>query len=130
MRRCEKLILVTVRLGNKKDMSYIMVGMLLIATLKIVVFVLGYLTIKLGKELLVLGVKGEFQFSGKLAGTRADLRSASPGLLFLLLGIALIGYGIAVDKTVLVNEKVYSQELEKLERELDNAPIPSGDKKS
>ncbi len=59
--------------------------------LKIVVFVLGYLTIKIGATLLRDGVKGEFRFRSELPGFKGDLASASPGLLFLVVGGILIG---------------------------------------
>ncbi|HEV2815611.1 MAG TPA: hypothetical protein VGW40_00095 [Allosphingosinicella sp.] len=72
-------------------------GMML---LKIVVFVLGYLTIKIGASLLREGVRGEFQFKSEFHGFKGDLASASPGLLFLLVGGVLIGYAIAVDKPI------------------------------
>jgi hypothetical protein len=72
----------------------------LIVLMKIVCFVLGYLTIRLGYELIASGVKGEFKFAATLGGAKADLASVSPGLLFVLLGILLIGYAVYVEKTV------------------------------
>lgn len=59
--------------------------------MKIVCFIIGYLIIRLGYNLISSGVKGEFKFSGKLGGLTTDLRSVSPGLLFVLLGVLLIG---------------------------------------
>ena len=75
--------------------------------MKIVCFILGYLIISLGYKLIVSGVKGEFKFSANLGGFKTDLASVSPGLLFVLLGVLLIGYAIHVDKTVTlgINEK-------------------------
>jgi len=70
----------------------------LIIAMKIVCFILGYLTIRLGYELIASGVKGDFKFSASLGGVKADLASVSPGLLFVLLGTLLIGYAIHVDK--------------------------------
>jgi len=70
----------------------------LIIAMKIVCFILGYLTIRLGYELIASGVKGDFKFSASLGGVKADLASVSPGLLFVLLGAFLIGYAIYVDK--------------------------------
>ena len=66
--------------------------------MKIVVFILGYLTIKLGYKLISSGVKGEFKFSANLGGVKTDLASVSPGLLFVLLGILLIGFAVYVEK--------------------------------
>lgn len=72
----------------------------LLVLMKIVCFVLGYLTIRLGYKLIDSGVKGNFKFSASLGGAKADLASVSPGLLFVLLGVFLIGYAIYVDKPV------------------------------
>ena len=68
--------------------------------MKIVCFVLGYLTIRLGYLLIASGARGEFKFSAKFAGVKADLASISPGLLFVLLGTVLIGYAMYVEKEV------------------------------
>jgi hypothetical protein len=72
----------------------------LLILMKIVVFILGYLTVRLGHQLIASGVKGEFKFAAELAGVKADLASVSPGLLFVLLGVLLIGYAVSVDKRV------------------------------
>jgi hypothetical protein len=76
------------------------VSLALVVLMKIVCFILGYLTVRLGHQLIASGVKGEFKFSGSLGGMKADLASVSPGLLFVLLGILLIGYAVYVDKPV------------------------------
>lgn len=70
----------------------------LVILMKIVCFTFGYMTIRLGYQLIASGVKGEFKFSANLGGAKADLASVSPGLLFVLLGVFLIGYAIYVDK--------------------------------
>jgi hypothetical protein len=75
-------------------------SLFLIVLLKIVCFILGYLTVRLGQQLILSGAKGEFKFSARISGAGADLVSVSPGLLFLLLGIFLIGFAIQVDKGV------------------------------
>lgn len=87
--------------------------------MKIVCFILGYLTIRLGHQLIASGVKGEFKFSANLGGAKADLASVSPGLLFVLLGVLLIGYAIYVEKGVTMEYKPASQ-IEKPEK----PPIP------
>lgn len=79
------------------------IGLHLITVLSILAFklsalIIGYLVVKLGYELLVKGITGEFKFKGSIAGGKADLVSASPGLLFLLLGIVLMGTAILKDK--------------------------------
>lgn len=76
------------------------VSLALVIVMKIVCFILGYLTVKLGHQLIGSGVKGEFKFSADLGGLKADLASVSPGLLFVLLGILLIGYAVYVKKDV------------------------------
>ena len=68
--------------------------------MKIVCFVLGYLTIRLGHDLIARGVAGEFKFSASFSGAKADLASVSPGLLFVLLGVGLIAYAMYVEKEV------------------------------
>jgi hypothetical protein len=80
-----------------------LIAFAMIIGMKTVVFILGYLTIRLGYHLVRSGVQGEFKFSAKLAGAQADLASISPGLLFVLLGVALISIAISVDKTVTVS---------------------------
>ncbi len=57
---------------------------------KLVTLFIAYKIIKLGYDLLLRGVRGEFKFAGEIQGNKADLRSASPGLLFLLLGCIVI----------------------------------------
>jgi hypothetical protein len=68
--------------------------------MKIVLFIIGYLIIRLGYNLLVAGVKGQFKFKTSIAGIKADLASVSPGLLFVLLGVLLDCYAIRVDKPI------------------------------
>jgi hypothetical protein len=68
--------------------------------MKIVCFVIAYLTVRLGYELIASGVKGEFRFTGSMAGTKAELASVSPGLLFVFLGVVLAIYAMSVEKSV------------------------------
>lgn len=72
----------------------------MIILMKVVLFCLGYMTIRLGYELIKSGVKGEFKFSASFGGSKADLASVSPGLLFVLLGVSLMAYAIYVEKGV------------------------------
>ena len=72
----------------------------LLVAMKVVVFILGYLTVRLGYQLIDAGAKGSFKFSASLGGMKADLASVSPGLLFVTLGVFLIGYAIYVDKEI------------------------------
>ena len=75
-------------------------NLVLVFALKLACFGLGYKVVQLGASLLREGVKGEFKFKTSLAGPKADLTSASPGLLFLALGIALIAYAMWVTKVI------------------------------
>jgi len=75
-------------------------GIISITIIKIICFTLGFLTIWLGYKLTNDGVKGQFKFSGDYKGIKGGLVSSSPGLLFLMLGIILIGYAMGVTKTV------------------------------
>ena len=77
----------------------------LVILMKITCFILGYLTIHLGYLLIASGVKGEFKFSAELGGVKTDLASVSPGLLFVLLGVLLIGYAMYVEKGVTLEKK-------------------------
>jgi hypothetical protein len=81
----------------------------MVVAMKIVCFILGFLTIRLGYRLISSGIKGEFKFSAKFGGVKADLVSVSPGLLFVLLGVSLIACAIYVDKEVTLERKPRSQ---------------------
>ncbi|KOS07947.1 hypothetical protein AM493_19215 [Flavobacterium akiainvivens] len=76
------------------------IGVLCNAIIKIVCFTLGFFTVKLGYQLIKDGVKGEFKFSADYKGLKGGLVSSSPGLLFLLLGILLIGYAMGTEQAV------------------------------
>ena len=76
----------------------VLTHLILVFLMKLTCFVLGYLVVRLGYELLVAGIRGKFKFKTEVSGFKADLRSVSPGLLFVLLGVLLIGYAIFVPK--------------------------------
>ncbi|MDI9880758.1 hypothetical protein [Flectobacillus longus] len=69
-----------------------------ILILKMTCIILGYKVVKLGYNLMIEGVKGNFNFTAEYKGVKAGLLSASPGLLFLTLGIGLMIFSIYVDK--------------------------------
>lgn len=77
-------------------------GYALLIFMKIFCFFIGYLTIRLGYELLKQGVKGEFKFSTELPQTKFHLASVSPGLLFVFLGSLIIGYAMFVKKEIII----------------------------
>lgn len=69
-----------------------------VLTFKIAALIVGYLIVKLGYILLRKGITGGFSFKGNFQGFSADLVSASPGLLFLLLGVVLLSIAVIKDK--------------------------------
>lgn len=85
------------------ERAMLLVASSMVVLFKLVVIFIAYKIIKLGYDLLLRGVKGEFEFSSNINGVQADIRSASPGLLFILLGCMII--------IVAVTEK-FPQELE------------------
>lgn len=76
----------------------IAINLLLVFLEKAICFYIGYNVIKIGSALLREGVTGKFTFKGEFKGIKADLASVSPGLLFLLLGIFIIGFALLVVK--------------------------------
>jgi hypothetical protein len=75
-----------------------LVTVLAILFFKLVVLVAGVLITWMGYSLMVKGVTGEFKFSANYHGLKSGLASASPGLLFLLLGVLLLITAVFKDK--------------------------------
>src|SRR5262245_61845738 len=65
---------------------------------KLAVVIVGCLIAKLGHDLLIKGVSGQFKFHSELKGSKADLVSASPGIFFVLMATILITVGVIKDK--------------------------------
>lgn len=82
-------------------MVEIIVGLISVVLIKLAAIIVGYKITKLGHDTLVRGVKGEFDFGGKIKST-AELKlvSASPGLFFVLFGSFVIMWAIYVDKPI------------------------------
>ena len=72
--------------------------MISILLLKITAFVLGYLIVRLGHDTMIKGVSGQINFGFSGSGVSAKLKSATPGALFVLLGSAIIIWGLVVQK--------------------------------
>lgn len=104
-----------------------LVSLSLIFTMKIACFILGYLTVRLGYQLISAGVKGEFKFSGQLLGLKADLASVSPGLLFVALGVFLIGYAIHVEKDAYIHLPGAKVQTQQPAAPPPETPVPEGD---
>lgn len=69
-----------------------------LVSFKLAVLIVGYLFAKLGHDLLIKGVSGDFKFRTEFRGTKADLVSASPGIFFILMATVLIAVAILKDK--------------------------------
>lgn len=65
---------------------------------KLGVLIVGYLIARLGYQLLLQGIRGEFKFQGKYRETTLDLISASPGIFFIFLATVLLVVGVLKDK--------------------------------
>jgi hypothetical protein len=65
---------------------------------KLAVLFVGYLIARLGHDLLLKGVSGQFKFRTEFSGAKADLVSVSPGVFFVLMGTVLITIGVIKDK--------------------------------
>ena len=65
---------------------------------KILSLCVGLIITWMGYKLLVKGVTGEFNFKSNFNGFTSDLASASPGLLFVVLGSSLIAFAVLKDK--------------------------------
>ena len=72
--------------------------MISILVLKVTAFVLGYLIVKLGHDTMIRGVTGEIDFGFSGSGFETKLKSASPGAFFILMGGAIIIWGLTVEK--------------------------------
>lgn len=74
------------------------VFMISVLALKVAAFVLGYLIVRLGHDTLIRGVTGEIDFGFSGSGFKTKLKAASPGALFVLMGAAIIIWGLAMQK--------------------------------
>ena len=86
------------------------------------VLIVGYLIAKLGYQLLLKGVTGEFRFQAQFKGFKSDVISASPGIFFILMATILIA------STVIKFESTFNYYYqmsgnEKLEKTLKEKPI-------
>lgn len=72
--------------------------MISILILKVTAFVLGYLIVRLGHDTMIKGVSGAIDFGFSGSGFKTKLKSASPGAFFVLMGAAIILWGLTVKK--------------------------------
>ena len=60
----------------------------------------GYRIARLGHDMLLKGVTGQFDFKTEFRGGKAALVSASPGIFFILMAVALISVSIFKESIV------------------------------
>ena len=72
--------------------------MISILILKVTAFILGYLIVRLGHDTMIKGVSGAIDFGFSGSGFKTKLKSASPGAFFVLMGAAIILWGLTVQK--------------------------------
>ena len=94
-------------IGQMTPIEAYIVSLALGIGMKVVCFIIGYLIVHLGYKLLKLNVTGQFQFSGEWSKFKIGLASVSPGLLFVLLGSAVIAFGMFVEKEVKLEQKPF-----------------------
>jgi len=63
------------------------------ALIRIAAIAAGAYIVWLGHNTMVRGIKGEFEFEGSLG----KLKGSTPGLLFVLLGVAAIGWSLGTE---------------------------------
>lgn len=91
--------LTTEKADNLQISEHISIAfMISILMMKITAFILGYLIVKLGHDTMVRGITGEFDFGFSGSGFSTKLKSASPGLFFVLMGSAIIIWSMVVEK--------------------------------
>jgi hypothetical protein len=103
------------------------ISLSIIVIMKIACFIIGYLVVRLGYDLLKRGVKGEFKFSTEMSSMKVDLASVSPGLLFVLLGCIVIGYAMYVEKPIKFSEKDGLTQYETSDSSMDDLREPELD---
>lgn len=100
---------------------------------KIFTLIIGYLFARLGYNLLIKGVTGEFKFKGEIKGVKADLVSASPGLFFILMGTIIVGIalykGISIDVDLPSIIQKENKNIEETIPEFKPLPLPGNEKK-
>lgn len=95
--------------------------MLSMLVLKVTAFVIGYLIVKLGHDTMIKGVTGEFDFGFSGSGVQTKLKSASPGVFFILMGAAIIIWGLTVEKPFTVEVPQSPQEQQQQMKQDDTA---------
>lgn len=104
----------------------ITVGSLLI--FKTTVIIVGYKIAKLGYNLLLKGITGQFTFSANIKGAKADVVSASPGIFFILMATILICIAVVKDKPFSTKMSMGNQDIVSTAEQQSNSepkkPVP------
>ena len=98
------------------------VSTLAILLMKLAVLIVGYLLAKLGYLLLVQGITGQFKFKGEFQGIKADVISASPGTLFIVLSVVLLIIAVRTEKST--SSEVSSPPSSASSIEMPDLPLP------
>ena len=81
----------------------VVIYVIAILILKLTAFFLGFKIVVMGHDLLIKGIKGDFDFTfSSNNAISSKLQSASPGTFFVLLGTALIAWGMFVEKPMAI----------------------------
>jgi len=82
------------------DKDTVLAAIIMGFALKGLVFFLGFVTVRMGYTLIREGVKGSFKFTTEAKGLKGALQSSSPGLLFVVLGVFVMGFSMFQHKGV------------------------------
>jgi hypothetical protein len=110
-----------------------LITVLAIILFKIAALIVGYLLAKLGYDLLIKGITGQFQFKGDFKGVKADIVSASPGTLFIVLATVILIFTLIADKPfstrIVFGPSSMQQEAQEKPELPQEPPIQNRDKK-
>jgi hypothetical protein len=103
--------------------------MLSILILKVTALILGYLIVRLGHDTMIKGVSGAIDFGFSGSGFKTKLKSASPGAFFVLMGAAIILWGLTVEKPMEIKmfnqpQKTIEQAIQKESDTLHRTKVP------
>ncbi|PWV56412.1 hypothetical protein [Chitinophaga sp. S165] len=90
--------------------NLILTNLWMLFILKLVCLIIGFQIVRHSWRMMYEGIKGEYKFTSDLKGLKGGIVSSSPGLLFLILGVFLIAYGLFVRKDVMfIRQPVHNE---------------------
>jgi len=114
--------------GNMESsgLSFYLVTVMAVLLFKLSVLLVGYLISKLGYELLIKVISGEFKFKANGQRSKADVASASFSIFFIFLGAALIFIAVFKDKPfdTIVTDQTSPPMRGKIEFKIDKTEKP------